>query len=87
MNSDPYPTPLLAGPDGPGWICSHANRGGGVVMRCSTRSLFGVMAGTIGFGPAKVSAQATVDLENRYPNVGVVMVWRVDEAGKLVEPT
>lgn len=32
-----------------------------------------------------ISAQATVDLENRYPNVGVLMVWRVDEAGKPVE--
>ena len=31
------------------------------------------------------SAQATVDAENRYPAVGVVMVWRVDEAGKPVE--
>jgi hypothetical protein len=29
--------------------------------------------------------QATVDLENRYPNVGVLMVWRVDDAGRPVE--
>jgi hypothetical protein len=31
------------------------------------------------------SAQATVDIENRYPAVGAIMVWRVDEAGKPVE--
>lgn len=30
-------------------------------------------------------AQATVDLENRYPHVGVLMVWRVDDAGRPVE--
>ena len=30
-------------------------------------------------------AQATVDLDNRYPNVGVLMVWRVDDAGRPVE--
>ena len=35
--------------------------------------------------PALVSGQATVDLENKYPNVGVIMVWRVDDSGKLVE--
>ncbi len=36
-------------------------------------------------GSTAVSAQATVDLENRYANVGVLMVWRVDDAGKPVE--
>jgi hypothetical protein len=30
-------------------------------------------------------AQVTIDLENRYSNVGVIMVWRVDDAGKPVE--
>ena len=36
--------------------------------------------------PASISsAQATVDLENRYPSVGAIMVWRVDSAGKPVE--
>ena len=28
-----------------------------------------------------VSAQVTVDLENRYSNVGTIMVWRVDDSG------
>ncbi len=31
------------------------------------------------------SAQVTVDLENKYSNVGALMVWRVDDAGKPVE--
>jgi hypothetical protein len=31
------------------------------------------------------SAQATPDLENKYPSVGTIMVWRVDGAGKPVE--
>ena len=30
-------------------------------------------------------AQAVIDLENRYPSVGAIMVWRVDSAGKPVE--
>jgi hypothetical protein len=30
-------------------------------------------------------AQATVDVENRYSNVGAIMVWRVDDAGNPVE--
>jgi hypothetical protein len=30
-------------------------------------------------------AQAVVDVENRYANVGVIMVWRVDDAGNPVE--
>jgi hypothetical protein len=45
------------------------------------------LACMIALGPraATTSAQATVDLENRYSNVGVIMVWRVDDAGKPVE--
>jgi hypothetical protein len=39
----------------------------------------------LGFGSMTMSAQVTVDLENRYSNVGVIMVWRVDQAGKPVE--
>jgi hypothetical protein len=31
------------------------------------------------------SAQAAVDGENRYPSVGALMVWRVDDAGNPVE--
>jgi len=45
------------------------------------------IAGTIVLlgGSMTASAQATVDIENRYPAVGAIMVWRVDEAGKPVE--
>jgi hypothetical protein len=32
-------------------------------------------------GSATLSAQATVDSSNRYPHVGAIMVWRVDESG------
>lgn len=32
-------------------------------------------------GSASVQAQATMDLANRYPNVGAIMVWRVDSSG------
>jgi hypothetical protein len=33
----------------------------------------------------EVAAQVSIDFENRYPNVGTVMVWRVDEDAKPVE--
>lgn len=33
-------------------------------------------------GSTTLPAQVGVDLENRYANVGVIMVWRVDDAGK-----
>jgi len=46
-------------------------------------ALAGVVA--LGSGSTTIPAQATVDLENRYSNVGVIMVWRVDSAGKPVE--
>ena len=36
-------------------------------------------------GSPTLAAQATVDLENRYSNVGTIMVWRVDDAGEPVE--
>jgi hypothetical protein len=34
-------------------------------------------------GAITLRAQAAADLENRYSNVGAIMVWRVDDAGKL----
>jgi hypothetical protein len=36
-------------------------------------------------GSMTISAQVTVDVENRYSNVGAIMVWRVDDAGRAVE--
>lgn len=35
--------------------------------------------------PGTVSPQTTIDSENRYSNVGALMVWRVDAAGNPVE--
>src|SRR5687768_16015402 len=56
-------------------------------MNCTTISIATAIAGTIALaaGSTTVSAQATIDLENRYSNVGVIMVWRVDTAGMPVE--
>lgn len=56
-------------------------------MGYSGRTMATAIAGTLAMGPgaAAIRAQVTVDLENRYPNVGALMVWRVDEAGKPVE--
>jgi hypothetical protein len=56
-------------------------------MNYTSRSIATAIAGTIALGPGSttISAQVTIDLENRYGNVGVIMVWRVDGAGKPVE--
>jgi hypothetical protein len=50
----------------------------------SAKSVVGAVAALL-LGSAAASAQATVDVENKYPNVGTIMVWRTDEAGKPVE--
>jgi hypothetical protein len=44
-----------------------------------------VAAGALALATSASAAQAVVDAENRYPNVGVLMVWRVDDAGAPVE--
>lgn len=56
-------------------------------MTYKSGSIAIAVAGTIalGLGSMTVSAQATIDGANRYANVGVVMVWRIDDAGKPVE--
>src|SRR5678815_4233425 len=36
-------------------------------------------------GSVSALAQTTVDVENIYSNVGVIMVWRVDDSGKPVQ--
>src|SRR5688572_12503552 len=56
-------------------------------MNGTTMSIATAIAGTIALATASttVSAQATIDLENRYSSVGVIMVWRVDSSGKPVE--
>jgi hypothetical protein len=56
-------------------------------MNCAIRSVASVVTGALAVlvGSAAASAQATVDTENRYPNVGAIMVWRVDDSGKPVQ--
>jgi hypothetical protein len=56
-------------------------------MTYKSRSMATAIAGTIalGLGTTIVSAQATIDVANRYANVGVIMVWGIDDAGKPVE--
>jgi hypothetical protein len=54
-------------------------------MKYACRFLATAIAGTAALVPQAVSAQAAVDTENRYANVGAIMVWRVDDAGKPVE--
>jgi hypothetical protein len=47
------------------------------------RSVATALAGTIALLPVSrtTAAQAGIDGENRYANVGVIMVWRVDDGG------
>ena len=56
-------------------------------MNRTRTSIATAIAGIVALvsGSMTTSAQLTVDLENRYSNVGAIMVWRVDEAGKTVE--
>ncbi len=56
-------------------------------MTYNAKAIATVRAGAIWLllGSLTASAQATVDLENKYSNVGALMVWRVDDAGKPVE--
>ena len=55
-------------------------------MRYTGNSLATAFA-ALALGPAStpLRAQATVDLENRYPSVGAIMVWSIDDAGKPVQ--
>lgn len=56
-------------------------------MNYTSGSIETALAGIIALGPGSmtISAQVTIDLKNRYSNVGVIMVWRVDDAGKPVD--
>ena len=56
-------------------------------MRYASKAISSAVAGAIALGPGAMTAaaQVTVDLDNRYPSVGAIMVWRVDDAGKPVE--
>jgi hypothetical protein len=56
-------------------------------MSYTNTSIAAAMVGVIALGSGSMtsSAQATVDVENRYSSVGAIMVWRVDDAGQAVE--
>jgi hypothetical protein len=56
-------------------------------MNWTLRSVVAFMAGAVTVLSASVrsSAQANVDADNGYPNVGAIMVWRVDDSGSPVE--
>src|SRR5215204_2044270 len=58
-----------------------------MTMNKATLSLASVIRGALAvlLGCATASAQATVDTEDNYSNVGAIMVWRVDGSGKPVE--
>ena len=56
-------------------------------MNCTSTSIATAIASVIalGSGPMTTSAQVAVDVENKYSNVGAIMVWRVDDAGRATE--
>jgi hypothetical protein len=53
-------------------------------MDSTIRSVTAVVAGACALvlGSVTAPAQTTIDTENSYSNVGVIMVWRVDASGK-----
>jgi hypothetical protein len=53
------------------------------VSTSMSAALVGAIA--LGTGAMNISGQAVLDLENHYSNVGAIMVWRVDDAGRSVE--
>src|SRR5215204_4329663 len=56
-------------------------------MNFTSGSIAIAIAGAVALlsGSTSIRAQATPDLENKYSNVGVIMVWRVDDAGNPVQ--
>lgn len=44
-----------------------------------------ITAIVLSFSLTEASAQVSVDFENRYSNVGAIMVWRVDDAGRPMQ--
>ena len=59
----------------------------GFARGATSRSIPTVLAGLIALvlDAMTASAQVTIDLENRYPNVGAIMVWRVDESARPMQ--
>ena len=55
-------------------------------MDYANRSIATAIASTVALLSGVMTvAQATIDFENRYSNVGTIMVWRVDDSGKPLQ--
>jgi hypothetical protein len=56
-------------------------------MTYATSPMMAATAGIVAMlaGSTALPAQATLDLDNRYPSVGTIMFWRVDDAGKPLQ--
>ena len=56
-------------------------------MNCPIRLIATGLTGLIALllGSIAVSAQVSIDSENRYSNVGAIMVWRVDDAERPLQ--
>jgi hypothetical protein len=56
-------------------------------MSSAIKAVVGVMIGAavLLLGSIASSAQAIIDAENNYSNVGALMVWRVDDSGKPIQ--
>lgn len=54
-------------------------------MHYDTRTIAACVAIALSHASSTGRAQAVVDVDDRYPHVGVLMVWRVDDAGRPVE--
>ena len=50
-------------------------------MNCSSKAIVSAWAIAMLIGSASTAPQVDVDLENRFSNVGAIMVWRVDASG------
>jgi hypothetical protein len=57
------------------------------IMNYGIRSVPTGLAGVLALllESTAVSAQLSIDSENRYPSVGAIMIWRVDDSGKPLQ--
>jgi hypothetical protein len=76
-------TPPYSAPTRSCRVVGPLSRPGATAALSVSTALAGVIA--LGSGSTAISAQVALDLDNRYPNVGAIMVWRVDDAGQAVE--
>jgi hypothetical protein len=62
-------------------------RSGAIRWRSTDRRVLTATVAVVALliGPVALPAQATVDLENRYPSVGTIMFWRVGDNGEPLQ--